>query len=93
MKRGRKRIADIAIPSPRVFNEFLRERAAPAEYRVPGESGPDHQKKFFFSMKWWWACKPASAEGTTKKKPNNAPRTLAGALEQACCRGGELVSG
>ena len=50
------------------LQEFLQARGeSPAEYRLAGESGPDHQKTFRVEV-WIKGECMASAEGTTKKE-------------------------
>jgi ribonuclease III len=60
------RIADSDRKS--ALQEFLQGRGGhPAEYRLAGETGPDHQKKFLVEV-WVRGERMASAEGTTKKE-------------------------
>jgi ribonuclease-3 len=50
------------------LQELLQSRGqVPAEYRVVGESGPDHQKTFQIEV-WVNGSRVASAEGSTKKE-------------------------
>jgi ribonuclease III len=50
------------------LQEFLQARGEqPAEYRLAGESGPDHQKTFMVEVRIKGECL-ASAEGSTKKE-------------------------
>jgi ribonuclease III len=50
------------------LQEFLQGRGdQPAEYRLAGESGPDHQKRFLVEV-WVKGERMASAEGGTKKE-------------------------
>jgi len=50
------------------LQEFLQARGeSPAEYRLAGESGPDHQKTFRVEV-WIKGERMASAEGSTKKE-------------------------
>jgi ribonuclease III len=64
-ERG-ERIADSDRKS--ALQEFLQGRGQPpAEYRLAGESGPDHQKMFQIEVWVDGACL-ASAEGSTKKE-------------------------
>jgi ribonuclease III len=50
------------------LQEFLQGRGQPpAEYRLAGESGPDHQKKFQIDV-WVGGERMASGEGSTKKE-------------------------
>ena len=65
------------------LQEFLQGRGRPpAEYRLAGESGPDHQKTFRIEV---WAngeCM-AVAEGSTKKEAEQrAARTALERMEQ-----------
>ncbi|HXT77336.1 MAG TPA: ribonuclease III [Candidatus Eisenbacteria bacterium] len=80
-ERG-ERIADSDRKS--ALQEFLQGRGQPpAEYRVAGESGPDHQKKFQIEV-WVGGECLASAEGTTKKEAEQrAAHTGLERLEQA----------
>lgn len=64
-QRG-ERIADSDRKS--ALQEFLQGRGtAPAEYRLSGESGPDHQKVFQVEV-WVGGKRMASGEGSTKKE-------------------------
>jgi len=65
------------------LQEFLQGRGQPpAEYRLAGESGPDHQKKFQIEVWVSGACM-ASAEGSTKKEAEQrAARSALERLEQ-----------
>jgi ribonuclease III len=64
-ERG-ERIADSDRKS--ALQEFLQARGQPpAEYRLAGESGPDHQKKFRIEVWVSGACM-AGGEGSTKKE-------------------------
>jgi len=50
------------------LQEFLQAKGdLPAEYRLAGETGPDHQKTFRVEV-WIKGERMASAEGTTKKE-------------------------
>jgi ribonuclease-3 len=50
------------------LQEFLQGRGdVPAEYKLAGESGPDHQKRFLVEV-WIKGERMASAEGNTKKE-------------------------
>jgi ribonuclease III len=50
------------------LQEFLQGKGdQPAEYRLAGESGPDHQKTFLVEV-WVKGERMASAEGSTKKE-------------------------
>jgi ribonuclease III len=66
------------------LQEFLQGRGQPpAEYRLAGESGPDHQKKFQIEVWVNGACL-ASGEGSTKKEAEQrAARSALERLEQA----------
>jgi ribonuclease III len=76
-ERG-ERIADSDRKS--ALQEFLQGRGQPpAEYRVAGESGPDHQKMFRIEVWVGGACL-ASAEGSTKKEAEQ--RAAHSALER-----------
>jgi ribonuclease III len=62
------------------LQEFLQGRGQPpAEYRLAGESGPDHQKRFQIEV-WVGGECMSSAEGTTKKEAEQ--RAARGALER-----------
>jgi ribonuclease III len=76
-ERG-ERIADSDRKS--ALQEFLQGRGQPpAEYRLAGESGPDHQKMFQIEVWVAGACL-ASAEGSTKKEAEQ--RAAHSALER-----------
>jgi ribonuclease-3 len=66
------------------LQEFLQGRGQPpAEYRLAGQSGPDHQKKFQIEV-WVAGECMASAEGRTKKEAEQrAARSALERLEQA----------
>ena len=66
------------------LQELLQSRGqVPAEYRVVGESGPDHQKIFKIEV-WVNGSRLASAEGGTKKEAEQrAARTALTLLELA----------
>ena len=50
------------------LQEFLQGRGdQPAEYKLAGETGPDHQKTFLVEV-WVKGERMASAEGSTKKE-------------------------
>lgn len=50
------------------LQEYLQGRGEqPADYRLAGESGPDHQKRFLVEV-WVKGERMASAEGSTKKE-------------------------
>jgi len=80
-ERG-ERLADSDRKS--ALQEFLQGRGQPpAEYRVAGESGPDHQKRFQIEV-WVGGECLASGEGTTKKEAEQrAAHTGLERLEQA----------
>jgi ribonuclease-3 len=84
-ERG-ERIADSDRKS--ALQEYLQGRGQPpAEYRVAGESGPDHQKKFEIEVWVGGACM-ASAQGTTKKEAEQrAAHTALERLEHAAPAG------
>lgn len=65
VERG-ERIGDSDRKS--ALQEFLQGRGeSPAEYRLSGESGPDHQKLFQVDV-WIHGQRMASGEGSTKKE-------------------------
>jgi ribonuclease-3 len=66
------------------LQEFLQGRGQPpAEYRLAGESGPDHQKVFLIEV-WVNGECMATGEGSTKKEAEQrAARTALEQLEQA----------
>jgi ribonuclease III len=66
------------------LQEFLQGRGQPpAEYRLAGESGPDHQKTFRIDV-WVGGERMASGEGTTKKEAEQrAARSALERLEEA----------
>src|SRR5579871_4331535 len=69
------RIADSDRKS--ALQEFLQGRGqGPAEYRVVGESGPDHQKKFRIEV-WVGGVCMANGEGSTKKEAEQRAARLA----------------
>jgi ribonuclease-3 len=75
-ERG-QRIADSDRKS--ALQEFLQGRGQPpAEYRLSGESGPDHQKVFQVEVWINGACM-AGGEGSTKKEAEQ--RAAQSALE------------
>ena len=60
---------------------------APAEYRLAGESGPDHQKVFHIEV-WIDAACMATGEGSTKKEAEQrAARSALELLERAATKG------
>lgn len=77
-----ERIADSDRKS--ALQEFLQGRGAhPAEYRLAGETGPDHQKTFRVEV-WVRGERMASAEGSTKKEAEQkAARQALEKLQQA----------
>jgi len=84
-ERG-ERIADSDRKS--ALQEFLQGRGQPpAEYRLAGETGPDHQKKFEIQV-WVGGECMASGEGSTKKEAEQrAAHTALERLEQAAPAG------
>jgi len=70
------------------LQEFLQGRGQPpAEYRLAGESGPDHQKVFQIEV-WVNGECLATGEGSTKKEAEQrAARTALDQLEQANAKG------
>src|SRR5229473_1360508 len=72
------RIADSDRKS--ALQEFLQGRGrTPAEYRLTGESGPDHQKLFLIEV-WVDGERMAKGEGATKKEAEQ--RAASSALEK-----------
>jgi ribonuclease III len=66
VEEGGERIADSDRKS--ALQEFLQGRGQPpAEYRLAGESGPDHQKMFQIEV-WVGGVCLAGAKGSTKKE-------------------------
>ena len=84
-ERG-ERIADSDRKS--ALQEFLQGRGKPpAEYRLTGETGPDHQKLFRVEV-WVEGECMASGEGSTKKEAEQrAARSAMKTLEQAETKG------
>ncbi len=80
-ERG-ERIADSDRKS--ALQEFLQGRGRPpAEYKLSGESGPDHQKSFQVEV-WVDGERMATGEGSTKKEAEQrAARTAMEILEQS----------
>jgi ribonuclease III len=70
------------------LQEFLQGRGQPpAEYRLAGESGPDHQKVFQIEV-WVNGECMATGQGSTKKEAEQrAARTALDQLEQADAKG------
>ena len=70
------------------LQEFLQGRGRPpAEYRLAGESGPDHQKLFLIEV-WVDGEYMATGEGSTKKEAEQrAARTALEQLEHAEAKG------
>jgi ribonuclease-3 len=70
------------------LQEFLQGRGqTPAEYRLAGESGPDHQKVFQIEV-WINGECMAKGEGSTKKEAEQqAARSALGLLEQLEAKG------
>jgi ribonuclease III len=66
------------------LQEFLQGKGGqPAEYRLAGETGPDHQKTFRVEV-WVRGERMASAEGSTKKEAEQkAARSALERLQQA----------
>ena len=78
MEGGGVHIADSDRKS--ALQEFLQGRGQPpAEYRLAGESGPDHQKMFQIEVWVGGACL-ASTRGSTKKEAEQ--RAAHSALER-----------
>ena len=70
------------------LQEFLQAKGdLPAEYRLAGETGPDHQKTFRVEV-WIKGERMASAEGTTKKEAEQ--KAARGALEKLQLSGENL---
>jgi ribonuclease-3 len=74
------------------LQEFLQAKGEqPAEYRLAGETGPDHQKTFRVEV-WVKGEFMSSAEGTTKKEAEQkAARSALDKLLQAEAKQGEEV--
>jgi len=74
------------------LQEFLQGRGGQlAEYRLAGESGPDHQKTFLVEV-WIKGECMSSAEGSTKKEAEQkAARSALEKLRQAELKSGEEV--
>lgn len=74
------------------LQEFLQAKGdQPAEYRLAGETGPDHQKTFRVEV-WVKGEFMSSAEGTTKKEAEQkAARSALGKLLGAEAKQGEEV--
>ncbi|HTA60551.1 MAG TPA: ribonuclease III [Candidatus Baltobacteraceae bacterium] len=74
------------------LQEFLQAKGEqPAEYRLAGETGPDHQKKFRVEV-WVKGEFMSSAEGTTKKEAEQkAARSALDKLLGAEAKQGEEV--
>jgi len=70
------------------LQEFLQGRGRPpAEYRLTGETGPDHQKLFLIEV-WVGGERMAEGEGATKKEAEQrAARTALEILEHTGTRG------
>ncbi|MGB8321396.1 MAG: ribonuclease III [Candidatus Acidiferrum sp.] len=84
------RIADSDRKS--ALQEFLQGRGGhPAEYRLAGETGPDHQKTFLVEV-WIRGECMASAEGSTKKEAEQkAARSALEKLQQPAITSTEQV--
>ena len=70
LSRPWKEAASLSTQSDRksALQELLQSRGqTPAEYRVVGETGPDHQKTFDIEV-WVNGSRLASAQGSTKKE-------------------------
>lgn len=74
------------------LQEFLQGRGGQlAEYRLAGESGPDHQKTFLVEV-WIRGERMSSAEGSTKKEAEQkAARSALDKLQQTEMKTGEEV--
>ncbi len=80
-ERG-ERIADSDRKS--ALQEFLQGRARPpAEYRLVGESGPDHQKVFVIEVWVSGECMAQGAGSSKKEAEQRAARSVLEQLEQA----------
>src|SRR5215468_670791 len=81
MEIGGVRIADSDRKS--ALQEFLQGKGRPpAEYRLTGETGPDHQKMFYVEV-WSLGEFLASGQGNTKKEAEQkAARTALERLQQ-----------
>ena len=81
LEGGGTRIADSDRKS--ALQEFLQGRGKPpAEYRLAGEEGPDHQKVFHVEV-WSHGERLAAGDGSTKKEAEQkAARTALERLEQ-----------
>ncbi len=86
LEEGGERIAESDRKS--ALQEFLQGRGqAPAEYRLAGESGPDHQKVFQIEV-WINGECMAKGEGSTKKEAEQqAARSALELLEQLEAKG------
>jgi ribonuclease III len=83
-----ERGADIAAADRKsALQEFLQGRGEPpAEYRLSGQSGPDHRRTFRVEV-WANGIYMASGEGSTKKEAEQqAARAALNRLEQAPSR-------
>jgi ribonuclease-3 len=75
LELGGLRIAESDRKS--ALQEFLQSKGhPPAEYRLVGETGPDHQKQFFVEV-WSLGEFLASGEGSTKKEAEQKAARLA----------------
>jgi ribonuclease III len=84
-ERG-ERIADSDRKS--ALQEFLQGRGRPpAEYRLAGESGPDHQKVFEIEVWVNGECMARGQGGTKKEAEQLAARSALAHLEQAEAKG------
>lgn len=70
------------------LQEYLQGRGElPAEYRLAGESGPDHRKRFLVEV-WIKGERMASAEGSTKKEAEQkAARSTLQKIETSVANG------
>lgn len=82
---GGDRIGDADKKS--ALQEFLQGRGSPpAEYRLAGESGPDHQKTFRIEVWAYGECLATAEGGTKKEAEQRAARTALERLEQSGVR-------
>jgi ribonuclease III len=69
------------------LQEFLQARGQPpAEYRLAGESGPDHQKVFLIEVWVGGECLASGAGNTKKEAEQRAARSALERLEQVIAR-------
>ncbi len=70
------------------LQELLQGRGqAPAEYRVAGESGPDHEKVFQIEVWIDGECMARGEGGTKKEAEQRAARSALDRLERAEAKG------